>query len=130
MEPRSLHRSGARARLPHQQSQDEPGGWPRGQHRGHGPDDARPPRHKRAEVYGWQLPRARRQAGARQGGGQERGGMIGKVATLLAGLLLVTSCGGEDREYRARPKTEKKLIILGLDGMDPVLLRKYMAEGR
>ncbi|MCP4447979.1 MAG: nucleotide pyrophosphatase [Myxococcales bacterium] len=47
----------------------------------------------------------------------------------LAGLVLLTSCGS-DREYRARPDTEKKLIILGIDGMDPVLVKRYIKEGR
>ncbi len=52
------------------------------------------------------------------------------VSLLLAGLLAVSACGNEERHYRARPHTDKKLIILGIDGMDPTLLRKYMQEGR
>ncbi len=44
--------------------------------------------------------------------------------------LASASCGGEDRDYVSRPKTEKKLIILGIDGMDPTLLRKYIKEGK
>lgn len=55
--------------------------------------------------------------------------MIRSVSLVLSGLVLVAACGG-DREYRPRPKTEKKLIILGIDGMDPVLLRKYMRDGK
>jgi len=49
--------------------------------------------------------------------------------TALAGILGLAACGS-DREYRARPKTEKRLIILGLDGMDPVLVRRYVKAGR
>ncbi len=41
----------------------------------------------------------------------------------------VGSCGS-DRVYKPRPKTEKKLIILGIDGMDPTLVRKYIKEGK
>ncbi len=48
--------------------------------------------------------------------------------TALTGLLLA-SCGS-DREYRPRPKTEKPLIILGIDGMDPVLVKRFIKEGR
>lgn len=57
--------------------------------------------------------------------------LVPRVATLVVpalALVLVAACGGDD--YRPRPKTEKKLIILGIDGMDPVLLQKYMDEGR
>lgn len=52
------------------------------------------------------------------------------LSTTIAGLVLFASCGS-DREYRARPKTEdKKLIILGIDGMDPVLVKRLVKEGR
>ena len=43
--------------------------------------------------------------------------------------LLVASCGS-DREYRPRPKTDKSLIILGIDGMDPVLVKRFIKDGR
>ncbi len=51
------------------------------------------------------------------------------VLSLAIGVASI-SCGGDDRDYSARPKSEKKLIILGIDGMDPTLLRKYIKEGR
>tara|TARA_R110002096_G_scaffold171490_4_gene344441 strand:+ start:59806 stop:61734 length:1929 start_codon:yes stop_codon:yes gene_type:complete len=59
-----------------------------------------------------------------------RKNLITALSTAVAGLVLLTACGS-DREYRPRPKTEeKKLIILGIDGMDPVLVKRYIKEGR
>ena len=49
--------------------------------------------------------------------------------TAMASAVLLASCGS-DRDYRDRPDTEKKLIILGLDGMDPVLVKRFIKEGR
>ncbi len=53
------------------------------------------------------------------------------LLTLAVGALLLAACGDDDRNYRARPDTaEKKLIILGIDGMDPVLVKRFIKEGR
>lgn len=43
-----------------------------------------------------------------------------------AGLNLLVSC----ERARGGPVASKKLIILGIDGMDPDLLNKFMAEGK
>src|SRR5262252_8431795 len=44
---------------------------------------------------------------------------------LCGGLLLLGSC-----QRAGGATTGKKLIILGIDGMDPDLLTKFMAEGK
>ena len=41
-------------------------------------------------------------------------------------LFLLTSC----QRGRADASGGKKLIVLGIDGMDPQLLRKFMQEGK
>jgi predicted AlkP superfamily phosphohydrolase/phosphomutase len=46
-------------------------------------------------------------------------------ALLLVGLLLLLSCHRDQDARRGQ-----KLIILGIDGMDPQLLRQFMAEGK
>jgi predicted AlkP superfamily phosphohydrolase/phosphomutase len=43
-----------------------------------------------------------------------------------AALLLLSSCQRARGEWRG----DKKLIVLGIDGMDPQLLRKFMADGK
>jgi predicted AlkP superfamily phosphohydrolase/phosphomutase len=51
--------------------------------------------------------------------------LISLLASCLAGAGLLASC------HRARGAVEsRKLIILGIDGLDPDLLTKYMAEGK
>ncbi len=40
--------------------------------------------------------------------------------------MMVLSCGSNRREWRG----DHRLIILGIDGMDPTLLRRFMREGR
>src|SRR5438094_5375328 len=58
----------------------------------------------------------------------ERSGPLKKSAVLLATLLLasipfLTSCHRQNQ-------TAHKLIILGIDGMDPQLLRQFMQQGK
>ncbi|HKE07852.1 MAG TPA: alkaline phosphatase family protein, partial [Candidatus Acidoferrum sp.] len=50
-------------------------------------------------------------------------GAVALLGVLLAVWLLQTR-GAESS------KTQKKVIVLGIDGMDPQLLRQYMAEGK
>ena len=50
-------------------------------------------------------------------------GAVVLLGVLLAAWLLRTR-GAESS------KTQKKVIVLGIDGMDPQLLRQYLAEGR
>ncbi|WP_428267422.1 alkaline phosphatase family protein [Haliangium sp.] len=55
------------------------------------------------------------------------------IAAIAASLLLLGGCGGGDdgAEIRASwPATDKRLVVLGVDGMDPELLDQYMREGR
>ena len=47
------------------------------------------------------------------------------LAAILAGGSLV-SC----KRAREQSPGEHKLVILGIDGMDPQLLRQYMQEGK
>src|SRR5258708_16428665 len=49
-------------------------------------------------------------------------GAVALLAVFLA-VWLLQSRGAESS------KTQKKLIVLGIDGMDPQLLQQYMAEG-
>ena len=49
---------------------------------------------------------------------------IGLSLLLCAGAVLLLSC--QPRKWHG----ERKLIILGIDGMDPQLLKKFMAEGK
>lgn len=51
-----------------------------------------------------------------------------KLSALLLWCALALGACGDD--YGKRPQTDKELIILGIDGMDPALLQKYMDEGR
>ncbi len=48
------------------------------------------------------------------------------LALCAAGLSLLLSC----RQARGGAAGSKKLIILGIDGLDPDLLTKFMAEGK
>ncbi|MBI5410043.1 MAG: alkaline phosphatase family protein, partial [Nitrospirae bacterium] len=48
-----------------------------------------------------------------------------KIFILIACLALISSCTGSESSSRAA----KKMLILGFDGMDPVMLDKYMTEG-
>ncbi len=50
---------------------------------------------------------------------------LGLALILCAGALLWFACQGP-----ANWHGDRKLIILGIDGMDPQLLRRYMAEGK
>src|SRR5258708_6337739 len=50
-------------------------------------------------------------------------GAVALLAVFLA-VWLLQSRGAESS------KTQKKLIVLGIDGMDPPLLQQYMAEGK
>src|SRR5258705_7215014 len=50
-------------------------------------------------------------------------GAVALLAVFLA-VWLLQSRGAESS------KTQKKLIVLGIDGMDPQLLQQYMAEGK
>lgn len=53
--------------------------------------------------------------------------MKGRTALLLALALLAAGCGaGEEPAAPARPG----LFVLGVDGLDPVILDRLMAEGR
>ncbi|MFO8056024.1 MAG: alkaline phosphatase family protein [bacterium] len=45
------------------------------------------------------------------------------IVLLCLGLALITSCG---EEYK---KTDKKVLILGMDGLDPQLVDKFMKKG-
>jgi len=57
---------------------------------------------------------------------------LGKILTLGATGLLVAVLGVSlVRTHRAEsPAQKKKLLILGIDGMDPQLLRQFMDEGK
>jgi len=44
----------------------------------------------------------------------------------VAGSALLPSC----RAARANPQSDRRQIILGIDGMDPQLLHRFMREGR
>ncbi len=57
--------------------------------------------------------------------------LVSLLALCAAGLSLFLSCQHE-RSGAARSKFRKsrKMIILGVDGLDPDLLTKFMAEGK
>lgn len=46
------------------------------------------------------------------------------LCLLLAAGLSLSAC------RKAHPASSRKLIVLGIDGMDPVLLRRYLGEGK
>jgi predicted AlkP superfamily phosphohydrolase/phosphomutase len=48
------------------------------------------------------------------------------VLLFVAASALLPSC----RSARANPDNDRRLIILGIDGMDPQLLHRFMREGR
>lgn len=50
------------------------------------------------------------------------------IRALLIGLLAAQLVGCSDDEAPVL-RSDKKLVVFGVDGMDPKLLRKYMAEG-
>jgi predicted AlkP superfamily phosphohydrolase/phosphomutase len=58
-------------------------------------------------------------------GRRSRGWRFALLAVLLAGGILL-SCHRSREQWHG----EHKLIILGIDGMDPQLLRQYMQEGK
>ena len=45
---------------------------------------------------------------------------------LVAGVAMLPSC----HSARANSHTDQRLIILGIDGMDPQLLHRFMREGK
>lgn len=51
-----------------------------------------------------------------------------RLASLALVAALAISCGGDD--YTPKPSHDRALIVLGVDGMDPVLAREYMAAGK
>jgi len=55
------------------------------------------------------------------------------IAVLMAGaiaLAAVSSCNNADAALKqAKANTTKRMVVLGLDGMDPALLQEYMARG-
>lgn len=53
--------------------------------------------------------------------------MRGHAAILAAALLGAVACGGSEAGPRSM---ERGLIVLGIDGMDPKLLDRFMDEGR
>jgi predicted AlkP superfamily phosphohydrolase/phosphomutase len=53
-------------------------------------------------------------------------GIILAIAPVIAATLALISCQRASGER----DTQKKLIILGIDGMDPQLLTRFIAEGR
>src|SRR5215831_9031551 len=62
-----------------------------------------------------------------------RGGgtTLKRFARLVAGLLILShivlfGCNRSSSQWRG----QHKLIILGIDGMDPQLLRKFMRQGK
>ena len=57
----------------------------------------------------------------------KRSGLFLSLPLSLAGLLVLASGCGE--KIQSKPAYERGLIIMGVDGMDPILLRQYMAEG-
>jgi len=61
----------------------------------------------------------------------ERSERLRKFAWLLAGLLIASTCAWVACE-RARGSWDgqQKLIVLGIDGMDPQLLKRFMDEGK
>lgn len=52
------------------------------------------------------------------------------VCAALASLLALSTLGGCGEDTPARFTAERKLVILGVDGMDPNLFERYMREGR
>ena len=48
------------------------------------------------------------------------------AGALLMATLALASC----RQHLGADRLAHKLIILGIDGMDPQLLRQFMAEGK
>jgi predicted AlkP superfamily phosphohydrolase/phosphomutase len=48
------------------------------------------------------------------------------ILLLAAGVAMLLSC----RSARANSHTDRRLIILGIDGMDPQLLHRFMREGK
>ncbi|HEY7615611.1 MAG TPA: alkaline phosphatase family protein [Terriglobales bacterium] len=51
---------------------------------------------------------------------------VGTLTVLVVAALMLSSC----QRLRGEWPGEQKLIILGIDGMDPQLLRQFMREGR
>jgi predicted AlkP superfamily phosphohydrolase/phosphomutase len=55
--------------------------------------------------------------------GRRRSPALAALAVLLVGLAVAPGCG-DDAHH------ERGLFILGIDGMDPILLREFIAQGR
>jgi predicted AlkP superfamily phosphohydrolase/phosphomutase len=56
--------------------------------------------------------------------------LLNKFAWLLAGLLVTLAAMPACDRSQGRWQGRHKLIILGIDGMDPQLLRQFMREGK
>src|SRR5690349_6504017 len=50
------------------------------------------------------------------------------VLAVIAAVLFTLSCSGGGS--RPASRFQKKMVILGFDGMDPHLLERYLAEGK
>ena len=60
-----------------------------------------------------------------------KGGNLKKFRWPIAGaVLMATLALASCRQHLAADRLAHKLIILGIDGMDPQLLRQFMAEGK
>ena len=62
------------------------------------------------------------------GSGRRPGGR-GRRWAWLPGLFLLLALTGCGSDPPAGTSTDKKVIVLGIDGMDPVLLARFVAEG-
>ncbi|HKL54289.1 MAG TPA: hypothetical protein VJ902_10030, partial [Wenzhouxiangellaceae bacterium] len=51
------------------------------------------------------------------------GGMVG-TALVVCAILMLAGCGSEPEP------AEQRVVILGFDGMDPVLAQRWMDEGK
>src|SRR5215472_9438909 len=140
MERRSLHRPAPGARRDLRESEDygrEPGD------RGSGPDCAGVVRNPAAPVYGRQVALPRTQEGSGTRGGcmksQSRVGLLacpfaakvsprkgrpgGLPYTILLLALIATGCG-----HQTTRAAGKKMIVLGVDGMDPQFLEAHWSS--
>src|SRR5262245_12225041 len=51
------------------------------------------------------------------------------IGMLLTAAALAAACGGGTSGKAAR-RAQRKVFVIGFDGMDPTLSRKYMDEGK
>ena len=56
-------------------------------------------------------------------------GRVGFLAVALASVAFLAACGSHSRPS-GDEKSAKKMIVLGIDGMDPDLLQKFMDAGK